>query len=235
MCTRFVWRGDHDVITGFNFDIDKTIWDHQVCITAKRFYIGIMRPDCKRHGYHGVHANGNAGTLLYVHGNERGRYRASADCVNIADLTEAFISGTIRYPEVRNILRQKTITYAPDATMQAMLSDLSGRTLVIEPGIGWREETTTRFSLITNYSLLAPMCTQAFVVPGDHRYEYAQRLLDEKQTTLSIQEAFDVLQAVQQEEPWATRVSFVYSVREKAVYYCEDRAFYEIRKVRLCI
>ena len=34
--------------------------------------------------------------------------------------------------------RQK-IVYAPDATMQAMLSDQQGRTLIVEPGIGWRE------------------------------------------------------------------------------------------------
>ena len=39
--------------------------------------------------------------------------------------------------------------------MQAMLSDKHGRTLVVEPGIGWREDEG-RYSLITNYSILAP-------------------------------------------------------------------------------
>ena len=29
MCTRFVYRGD-DMITGFNFDIDLTVWDHKI-------------------------------------------------------------------------------------------------------------------------------------------------------------------------------------------------------------
>ena len=29
MCTRFVYRGD-DMITGFNFDIDLTVWNHKI-------------------------------------------------------------------------------------------------------------------------------------------------------------------------------------------------------------
>lgn len=44
MCTRFVYRGD-DMITGFNFDIDLAVWNHQVIEEKDRFYIGILRPD----------------------------------------------------------------------------------------------------------------------------------------------------------------------------------------------
>ena len=29
MCTRFVYRGS-DIITGFNFDIDLSVWTHKV-------------------------------------------------------------------------------------------------------------------------------------------------------------------------------------------------------------
>ena len=65
MCTRFLHRGD-DIITGFNFEIDLAVWDHQVVLEKDRFFIGILRPDGVRHSYHGVHRNGNAGTLLYV-------------------------------------------------------------------------------------------------------------------------------------------------------------------------
>ena len=49
MCTRFVYRGE-DVITGFNFDIDLAAWDHEVICDSERFYIGILRPDGRRHG-----------------------------------------------------------------------------------------------------------------------------------------------------------------------------------------
>ena len=39
-----------------------------------------------------------------------------------------------------DIVRSRNIVYAPDATMQSMLSDKSGRVLMIEPGIGYRLE-----------------------------------------------------------------------------------------------
>ncbi len=68
MCTRFVYN-EKDVITGFNFDIDTAVWKHKVIAEKERFYIGILRPDGVYHSYHGVNQNGNAGTLLYVHGN----------------------------------------------------------------------------------------------------------------------------------------------------------------------
>ena len=53
MCTRFVYRGD-DMITGFNFDIDLTVWDHKIIKEKDRFYIGILRPDGNYHCYNVV-------------------------------------------------------------------------------------------------------------------------------------------------------------------------------------
>ena len=90
MCTRFVYYGD-DMITGFNFDIDLAMWNHKVITEKKLFYIGIMRPDGIYHSYHGGNKNGNAGTLLYVHGNPAGEYLDISSCMTIADL-----HGTIR-------------------------------------------------------------------------------------------------------------------------------------------
>ena len=184
MCTRFVFRG-RNIITGFNFDIDLSVWTHKVMKEKERFYIGILRPDGTYHSYHGVNRNGNAGTLLYVHGNSAGVYQEGDTCMTIADLTEQFIKAQIFFDEVLQIVKSKKIVYAPDATMQAMLSDVHGRTLVIEPGIGYREEQG-RYSLITNYSLIKPESTKDFIVPGDHRYEVALRLLDSYKKELSV-------------------------------------------------
>ena len=75
--------------------------------------------------------------------------------MTIADLTEKFIQARLTFDDVLRIVQDRKIVYAPDATMQAMLSDRQGRTLIIEPGIGWREDCG-KYSLITNYSLLAP-------------------------------------------------------------------------------
>ena len=139
MCTRFVYRGD-DTITGFNFEIDLAVWDHKIITEKDRFYIGILRPDGVRHSYHGVNRNGNVGTLLYVHGNPEGAYQDSKNCMTIADLAEQFVEAKISFDDALQIVQERKIVYAPDATMQAMLSDQQGRTLIVEPGIGWRED-----------------------------------------------------------------------------------------------
>lgn len=228
MCTRFVYRGD-DVITGFNFDIDLAVWDHQVIKDKDRFYIGILRPDGVRHSYHGINRNGNVGTLLYVHGNPAGAYRDASDCMTIADLTEQFIQAQITFDDALQLVKKKKIVYALDATMQAMLSDREGRTLIIEPGLGCLEDAGN-YSLITNYSLLDPESTRPFLVPGDDRYERAVQMMDGYGNSFTVSDAFSVLRAVRQEGPWATRVSFVYSSREQAVYYVQNNHFEQVEK-----
>lgn len=227
MCTRFVYR-KNDVITGFNFDIDPAVWKHKVMKEKDRFYIGILRPDGMYHSYHGVNRNGNAGTLLYVHENPAGAYQSGRNCMTIADLTEQFIKAQISFDDARQILKSKQITYAPDASMQAMLSDIHGRVLIIEPGIGYREEYEP-YSLITNYSLLEPESTKNYIISGDHRYEKALQFLNYHKDNFSISKAFTLLHAVRQEGIWATRVSFVYSVNEQTVYYTENNPFEHIQ------
>ena len=216
------------MITGFNFDIDLSVWKHKVIEEKERFYIGILRPDGTYHSYHGVNKNGNVGTLLYVHGNPAGVYQKGRDFTTIADLTEQFIKAQISFDDVLQIVKSKKIVYAPDATMQAMLSDVHGRTLVIEPGIGYREEQN-KYSLITNYSLMKPESTKDFIVSGDDRYERALLLLDNYKN-FSLSDAVELLYTVRQEGAWATRVSFVYSANERTVYYVENNNFEHIRK-----
>ena len=228
MCTRFVYRGN-DIITGFNFDIDLSVWTHKLITEKERFYIGILRPDGAYHSYHGVNQNGNVGTLLYVHGNPAGAYQDGDKYMSIADLTEQFIKAQISFDEVLQIVKSKKVVYAPDATMQAMLSDVHGRTLVIEPGVGYREEQD-KYSLITNYSLIQPESTKDFIVPGDNRYELALQLFDSCKNEFSISDAFTLLHTVRQEGAWATRVSFVYSTNERTVYYAQNSHFEHIRK-----
>lgn len=228
MCTRFVYRGS-DIITGFNFDIDLSVWKHKVIREKERFYIGILRPDGIYHSFHGVNQNGNVGTLLYVHGNSAGAYQKGRNVITVADLTEQFIKAKISFDDVLQIVKSKKIVYAPDSTMQAMLSDVHGRTLVIEPGIGYREGQG-KYSLITNYSLIKPESTKDFIVQGDNRYERALQLLDSYKNEFSIYDAFTLLHTVRQEGVWATRVSFVYSAKERTVYYVENNCFEYIRK-----
>ena len=192
MCTRFVYNGK-DTITGFNFDIDLSVWDHKVIKEKDRFYIGIKMSDNRYHSFHGVHRNGNTGTLLYVHGNPRGRYVEGNSSYTIADLTENYIRGILSFDEVLHILQEQK-----------------------------------QYSLMTNYSVLKPESTRPYIVPGDDRYERAQAQLEKQKETFSVSDAFHILKSVRQEGLWATRVTFVYSVRENKIYYVLNNDFEEI-------
>ena len=192
MCTRFVYNGK-DTITGFNFDIDLSVWDHKVIKEKDRFYIGIKMPDNRYHSFHGVHRNGNTGTLLYVHGNPRGRYVEGNSSYSIADLTENYIRGILSFDEVLHILQEQK-----------------------------------QYSLMTNYSVLKPESTRPYIVPGDDRYERAQAQLENQKETFSVSDAFHILKSVRQEGLWATRVTFVYSVMEKKIYYVLNNDFEEM-------
>lgn len=192
MCTRFVYNGK-DTITGFNFDIDLSVWDHKVIKEKDRFYIGIKMSDNRYHSFHGVHRNGNTGTLLYVHGNPRGRYVEGNSSYTIADLTENYIRGILSFDEVLHILQEQK-----------------------------------QYSLMTNYSVLKPESTRPYIVPGDDRYERAQAQLEKQKETFSVSDAFHILKSVRQEGLWATRITFVYSVMEKKIYYVLNNDFEEM-------
>ena len=146
------------------------------------------------------------------------------DCITISELTEKFIKAEISFDKALDIVKKKKIIYAPDATMQAMLSDKKGRVLIIEPGIGYRYEQEN-FSLITNYSILKPDITKPYIVSGDTRYEVAKELLAGYDKDFSVNDAFKVLKSVSQKDLWATRVSFVYSTEKNKVYYVLNNDF----------
>lgn len=230
MCTRFVYNGDNTIV-GFNFDIDLSVWTHTVIAEKDRFFIGIKMPDNRYHSFHGINRNGNVGTLLYVNGNKNGEYCGGEGYVTVADLTERYIKSEILLDDALDIVRNKKIVYTKDATMQAMLSDKNGCVLIIEPGIGYRLEKT-KYSLITNYSVLNPEITRPYIVPGDDRFERADEQLKRQNDNFSVSDAFNVLNAVRQEGLWATRVSFVYSVKENRVCYVLNNDFQNITEYR---
>ena len=52
-------------------------------------------------------ANGNVGTLLYVHGNERALKNKEGDCYTIAELTERFVCGGLSFEEAVEIAQER--------------------------------------------------------------------------------------------------------------------------------
>lgn len=176
MCTRFVYNGKETII-GFNFEIDLADWTYKIIKEKDIFAIGILMPDHQYHTFHGINKNGNVGTLLYVHGNEGGKYSTKHNMITIADLTEDFIQGKITLDDALHIVQNQTVTYAKDATMQAVLSDQLGRVLIVEPGIGY-QMLQQKYTVMTNDSLLKPEITRQYHVDGDDRYERTQALLE---------------------------------------------------------
>ena len=73
-----------------------------------------------------------------------------------------------------------------------------------------------------------PEITRPYIVFGDDRFERADEQLKKQNDNFSVTDAFHVLNAVSQEGLWATRVSFVYSVKENRVYYVLNNDFKNI-------
>lgn len=67
---------------------------------------------------------------------------------------------------------------------------------------------------------------------GDDRFERADEQLKKQNDNFSVADAFNVLNSVRQEGLWATRVSFVYSVKENRVYYVLNNDFKNITEYR---
>lgn len=95
-------------------------------------------------------------------------------------------------------------------------------------GVGHRFEYK-RYSLMTNYSILDPDITRPYIVPGDDRFERAEEQLEKQNADFSVTDALKLLKSVRQEGIWATRVSFVYSVKRHKVFYVLDNRFEEVK------
>ena len=65
---------------------------------------------------------------------------------------------------------------------------------------------------------------------GKDRYDTALSVLRHSGDDFSVQDGLRLLDAVKQTGQWGTRVSFVYSGNEQAVYYALEHDFTDIRK-----
>ena len=68
---------------------------------------------------------------------------------------------------------------------------------------------------------------------GKDRYDRAMELLRSSNDDFSVSDGLKLLEAVKQVGTWATRVSFVYSRNENAVYYAIEGDFENIKKHQL--
>ena len=259
MCTAFVHKGK-DRICGFNFDVpDGAMKDVKLFMDGDSFWIGFpFTPDLAAlpegmkeipagylpyiGGYlriEGVHRNGSFGSQLNVLSYPKAPFAAEPDTVPLYALVDRFLSAGTGLDGLLDAARTKRIVNMPsaaaeipDAAMHSLLSDRSGRVVILEPGNGYAE-ICDRFAVMSNFPML--------ILPGDlredrygyygaDRYETVVNMLADAGEEFSPADALKVLDAVKQTGYAPTRVSFVYTEKENAVYYVTEHDFAHVRK-----
>ncbi len=222
MCTAFVKNGASRIV-GFNFDLDQSAFRYRVCKTREMFYIGIC-VGSTTYKTHGVNRNGNFGNLPYRNGAVPCAMRRGARVRRLDLVNQAFIAGKCSYAELLETVRDKEIVDVPGMSMHSLFSDREGHMLLVEPGSGYRE-CSEDHAIITNYPIIDPPADLSPVWYGASRQQTGEDILQNSGDGFSWQDGLKLLSAVTQGEPWATRVSFVYSDRDNAVYYCLNGDF----------
>ncbi|MBR2810949.1 MAG: hypothetical protein IKD69_06165 [Solobacterium sp.] len=224
MCTSFVVNRNKTIV-GWNLDLlDMTYRVHE---TEEGVYIEIL--DAKE------------GWLPLFGANNRGDFVGMPTCwpfdsrsdpqegrENILHLDIDFLLQKKSLGEVREQAEIQGISSMPGVTFMGALSDGEGNVLHIVPGQGIQYYEKPSFSLMTNFS---PFKQDSEKHPwmGWDRYQTAEAMLEKADESFDVKDAFAILQAVAQ-TVCPTVVSMVYDVKEKTVYWCENRNWDKVRK-----
>lgn len=123
--------------------------------------------------------------------------------------------------QIKALADSNPICSVPGVTFMAALSDKDGNVLHIVPGQGCLYYEQPEYKILTNFS---PFKQDAETHPwmGWDRYQKAEAMLRGAKDDFDVDDCFAVLQAVSQ-EVCPTVVSMAYDVKEKTVYWCENR------------
>lgn len=123
--------------------------------------------------------------------------------------------------EIKEIAESRPIYSAPGLTFMSSLSDRNGNVLHIVPGQGCKYYEKPEYKVLTNFS---PFRTDVAEHPwmGQDRYGTAEKMLRDAPSGFDVEDCFEILKKVSQ-EVCPTRVSMVFDVTERKVYWCENR------------
>lgn len=133
--------------------------------------------------------------------------------------------------EIHEIADHRPVYSIPGVTFMSTLSDAEGNVLHIIPGQGSCYYEKPEYKILTNFS---PFKQDSETHPwmGWDRYHKAEEMLRETGEDFDEKDCFRILKAVSQ-EVCPTVVSMVFDVSEMTVYWCENREWDKVRKVRL--
>ncbi len=262
MCTAFV-RNGKDYICGFNMDVNADAFDWKLLMDEEEFAVNLsmggnieklVPKGCEIPGEYidfdngvlrvqGVNRNGNFANQLNNMRFFKAQFEVSGNCVPLYYLVDSFIRGknTIqdveRYARTKKVVNLPTGSIAvPDMGMHSLLSDAKGNILILEPGNGVAV-VSEKYAVMSNFAVLElpkDFTPENFGYYGKDRYDTALSILRESKEDFSVQDGLDLLDAVKQVGEWGTRVSFVYSRNENAVYYTTEHDFSNIKKHCFC-
>lgn len=250
MCTAFIHKG-HDVIFGFNMDLNAGALVYDLYATEDWFGVGCpadlrafaggqaavpahyqVSDGIRR--IHGVHRQGVFAACLNSMNATAAPFRLADDACSIDQMTDDLLAGRRSLEEVCRFADTVELTTlppgavdVPDPGFHVLSADVSGNALLLESGNGYAV-LQGNYAILTNFPLLqlpADLSDKTAAFYGKDRYDTALSMLRAAGDDLSPAQALNILQATRQNGQWATRVSFVFSCREKTVYYCLEGDF----------
>ena len=253
MCTGFVYKG-RDLIYGFNMDIHPEAFTWEITAGKDAFHVSIRASVPGGHtdlpeGYadftgnrlriHGVTAKGVFAAQLNSMGSSEAPFAVSRDAYPLYGIVDSLLSGRMTVKEAEQIAGSKRLVNMPsgkvdipDISMHSLIADAEGNVLLLEPGNGYAR-LFGHYAVLSNFPLL--------VLPLDlndgqagyyglDRYETASRMLAGADDGFTAEDGLKLLHAVRQTGHWATRVSFVWSKNENAVYYAVENDFEHVKR-----
>lgn len=150
-----------------------------------------------------------------------GRSDPKENSENIIMLDIDFLLQKKTLQEIRDIADKSHVCSVPGVTFMSALSDKDGNVLHIIPGQGLLYYEKPEYKILTNFSPFKQN-TEKHPWMGWDRYEKAESMLKTSGDGFDVGDCFEILKACSQTE-CPTVVSMVYDVREKKVYWCENR------------
>ena len=238
MCTGFVRKGK-DMIVGFNMDINVGAFNYEVVANKEQFYVGIKNDQIGSVKAHGINHLGNFANQLNNMNFKKSPFILGDDVVPLYEIVDDYISGKISYGDILKMVNEKEIVNMPEqainspcVSMHSLIADREGHIMILEPGNGYGV-IQEKYAALSNFAFLespADLIPESYGYYGKDRYDKAMEILRESNDDFSAEDGLALLNAVKQTGTWATRVSFVYSNNENAVYYIIENNFDHIMK-----
>ena len=227
MCTSIVVNKKKTIV-GWNLDI--LDMEYRVRTAASGVFIEINDPKEGWMPLFGANSRGDfVGMPTCWPFDARSNPTSEGENVILLDIDLLLQKKTLQ--EIREIAEQRPVYSIPGVTFMSTLSDAEGNVLHIIPGQGSCYYEKPEYKILTNFS---PFKQDSETHPwmGWDRYHKAEEMLQKASDDFDTEDCFRILKAVAQ-EVCPTVVSMVFDVSEMTVYWCENREWDKVRKVRL--